>query len=145
MQFERLTLVHLRCKSFKPDTAKSLHLFSCLSCGYRECTGAAICCGYRGKIPTPGCDFGAGPGYGCKHTVMFSSRAHAKMSVVQKLSRFQVRFLQHARRRRHLDSLVCVRVPVPSSYSGALSTQAAASGVKTWNESRWVCQSCSPQ
>ena len=142
MQFERLTLVHLRCKSFKPDTAKSLHLFSCLSCGYRECTGAAICCGYRGKIPTPGSTLARAPGV---NTVMFSSRAHAKMSVVQKLSRFQVRFLQHARRRRRLDSLVCVRVPVPSSYSGALSTQAAASGVKTWNESRWVCPSCSPQ
>ena len=79
------------------------------------------------------------------NTVMFSSRAHAKMSAVQKLSRFQVRFLQHARRRRRLDSLACVRVPVPSSYSGAVSTQAAASGVKTWNESRWVCQSYSPQ
>ena len=65
------------------------------------------------------------------------------MSAVQKLSRFQVRFLQHARRRRRLGSLACPRVPVPSSYrslSGALGNQAPASGAKTWNESRWVCQ-----
>ena len=65
------------------------------------------------------------------------------MSAVQKLSRFQVRLLQHARRRRRLGSLACPRVPVPSSYrslSGALGNQAPASGAKTWNESRWVCQ-----
>ena len=86
-------------------------------------------------------------GYGsrvrCVTSSIFSSRARAKMSAVQKLSRFQVRLLQHARRRRRLGSLACPRVPVPSSYrslSGALGNQAPASGAKTWNESRWVCQ-----
>lgn len=85
---------------------------------------------------------GMGPGYGVTSSI-FSSRARAKMSAVQKLSRFQVRLLQHARRRRRLGSLACPRVPVPSSYrslSGALGNQAPASGAKTWNESRWVCQ-----
>ena len=102
---------------------------------------AVVCCGYR--APHRESPYSSLAGYKRKHRLIFCSRARAKMSAVQKLSRFQVRFLQHARRRRRLCNLACPRVPVPSScrsLSGAFGTQAPASGAKTWNESRWVCQ-----